>query len=265
MDINLLVISAGNTRTAVAVFVAGELQKVLRVPSAHLEETSAAIAELWPVIANLAFPGVAGVCVNPPLREKLEFVVEQQTGQELMWVGEDIEYPIDVRTENPKATGPDRVVNVAAAYEQLEKACVVVDAGTALTVSVCDDDGRFLGGAIAPGAAMQLATLHARIPHLPEPKLQVPSTPIGTDTAQAIQSGVYHGIRGLVKELLETYAMELGGWPELIVTGGDAETLFGGWELTHAIVPDLTLYGIALAYTEHHIALQNPTEPPHPS
>ena len=55
-------------------------------------------------------------------------------------------------------------------------------------------------------------------------------------------------IRGLVKEAVENYATNLTGWPELIATGGDAEKLFEGWELVHAISPDLTLYGIALAY-----------------
>ena len=66
-------------------------------------------------------------------------------------------------------------------------------------------------------------------------------------------NGVYHGIRGMVKEVVENYATELGTWPDIIATGGDAQKLFEGWELLHAIAPDLTLYGIALAYTNHHI------------
>jgi len=57
----------------------------------------------------------------------------------------------------------------------------------------------------------------------------------------------------MVKELVESYATEQGTWPDLIATGGDAPALFENWELVHAIAPDLTLYGIALAYTNHHI------------
>ena len=57
----------------------------------------------------------------------------------------------------------------------------------------------------------------------------------------------------MVKELVERYATEFGQWPELIATGGDAESLFGGWALVHAVAPDLTLYGIALAYANYHI------------
>jgi hypothetical protein len=53
--------------------------------------------------------------------------------------------------------------------------------------------------------------------------------------------------------VVENFATELGTWPDVIATGGDAPKFFEGWELIHAIAPDLTLYGIALAYAEHHI------------
>ncbi len=60
-------------------------------------------------------------------------------------------------------------------------------------------------------------------------------------------------MKWLVREMVENYATDLGRWPEVIATGGDAAALFGGWEVIHAVSPDLTLYGVALAYTEHHI------------
>ena len=72
-----------------------------------------------------------------------------------MQVGKQLDLPIAVRTSIPGQTGIDRILNIAAAYEQMGKACVVVDAGTAITVNCCNDAGDFLGGAIAPGASMQ--------------------------------------------------------------------------------------------------------------
>src|SRR5437016_4764069 len=80
----------------------------------------------------------------------------------LKWVGRQIDLPIKVLTEKPEETGVDRIVNIAAAHEQMEKACVVVDAGTAITVDCCNDAGEFLGGAIAPGARTMLAALHEK-------------------------------------------------------------------------------------------------------
>jgi type III pantothenate kinase len=178
---------------------------------------------------------------------------EATGGRRVVWVGKDLELPIPVLTDESEHTGVDRVLNIAAAYEQMGKACVVVDAGTAVTVDVCDDQGRFLGGAIAPGVKLQLDALHAKTAQLPAVRFTAPTEPFGKSTQQAILHGVYHGIRGMVKELVENYATELGQWPDVIATGGDAAGLFTDWELIHAIAPNLTLYGIALTYTEHHI------------
>jgi type III pantothenate kinase len=185
--------------------------------------------------------------------EAVEHAVRQAAGVGVDWIGENIDVPIPVKTDAPEKTGIDRVVNIAAAYEQMQKACVVVDAGTAVTIDVCNDAGEFLGGAILPGASVMLASLKQHTAALPAVALAVPESAIGKNTEQAMLNGVYHGIRGMVKEIVENYATELGTWPDLICTGGDAKILFDGWELVHAISPDLTLYGIALAYTQHHI------------
>ena len=160
-------------------------------------------------------------------------------------------------THEAEKTGVDRVINIAAAYEQMGKACVVVDAGTAITVDCCNDNGDFLGGAIAPGVSMMLDALHEKTALLPRVEFEVPTDVFGKTTREAILEGVYYGVRGMVKELVEQYALKLGQWPEIIATGGDAAKLFEGWELIHAVSPDLTIYGIALAYTEHHLHLES--------
>ena len=147
------------------------------------------------------------------------------------------------------------MLNVAAAYEQLGHACAVVDAGTAVTLDFCNDQGQFIGGAIAPGVRAMLVALHEQTARLPQVEFQPPQPgeAVGTSTAAAMCQGVYHSIRGLVREMVESYATELGHWPEIIATGGDAQKLFADWELIHAVSPDLTLYGIAMAYVDHHI------------
>jgi type III pantothenate kinase len=256
MDINLLVLNVGNSRLAMGAFVAGKLEYVNRVGHDPRSDWPGIIAQAWSRVSELEGAAVAGASVNPPLVEALEHAVQQATGQSVQWVGRELDRPIKVRTQNADETGIDRILNVAAAYESMGKACVVVDAGTAVTVDCCNDAGEFLGGAIAPGAAMMGHALHTETAKLPDVQFDVPTGPFGTTTEQAIRQGMYHGIRGMVKELVENYATELGIWPEIIATGGDAPRLFENWELVHAIAPDLTLYGIALAYTQHHIKHQ---------
>ena len=255
MDINLLVLNVGNTRLALGVFKAGVLEVATRVPLDQRGDWQGVIAEAWARLADSEdAPAVVGACVNGPLLEAVEHAANRVTGRAVLWVGKEIDLPIAVNTAEPAKTGVDRVLNVAAAYEQIGHACVVADAGTALTVDCCDDTGAFLGGAIAPGAGIMLTALHERTASLPLVELDAPPEDgIGRDTRSAILAGVVVGTRGMVKELVEAYATKLGRWPELIATGGDAEKLFGGWELVHAIAPDLTLYGIALAYTNHNI------------
>lgn len=253
MDINLLALNVGNSRLAIGVFVGGALEYVKRVPHSQKADWPGVIREAWEKLATREAPAVAGSSVNPPLVESLEHVVQQVTQQEVQWVGSTIDLPIKVLTDEPKGTGVDRILNIAAAYEQMQKACVVVDAGTAITIDCCNDDGAFIGGAIAPGTRLLLEALQTNTAQLPRVELSVPKEPIGKSTEQAILNGVYHGVRGMVKEIVENYATELGTWPDVIATGGDAPKLFEGWELIHAIAPDLTLYGIALAYANHHI------------
>lgn len=252
-DINLLVLNLGNSRLAMGTFAGGELGQVKHIPHALKKDWIGAIKESWTRIANEEAAAVVAASVNPIMNEALEHAVEQAVGRRVLWVGKDIDLPINVLTDTPNETGVDRVLNIAAAYEQMEGACVVVDAGSAITVDLCNDNGDFLGGAIAPGAKMMLDAMHEKTAKLPTVDLSTPHGAFGRNTEQAMLQGVYHGIRGMVKELVENYATAMGRWPELIATGGDAHKLFEGWELVHAVAPDLTLYGIALAYAEHHI------------
>jgi len=253
MDVDLLVLNLGNSRLAVGTFAAGELGQVIRTPHGRRDQWPAVIARQWEQIAAKEGATVVAASVNPPLEDPLEQVIEQATGKSPAWVGRDIDLPIKVLTDEPQETGIDRILNVAAAHEQMGKACVVVDAGTAITIDCCNDAGDFLGGAIAPGVSMMLDALHNHTAKLPRAALETPQGTFGRSTEQAILQGIYHGVRGMVKELVERYATELGQWPETIATGGDAAKLFEGWELVHAIAPDLTMYGIALAWAQQQI------------
>jgi type III pantothenate kinase len=253
MEINLLVVDVGNTNIALGCFLAGALETVSRVPANQPDGWPAAIGKAWSRLDARQNPAVAGASVNPAVADALEEAVLKTTNRTVQWVGEELDLPIRVTTERPDQTGVDRVLAIAAAHEQMGKACVVVDAGSAITIDCCSDRGDFLGGAIAPGAAMMLDALHERTAQLPRVEMARPAEGFGRSTEEAIRQGVYHGIRGMVKELVENYATALGAWPEIIATGGDAKMLFEGWELIHAISPDLVLYGIALAYAEHHI------------
>jgi type III pantothenate kinase len=256
MEINLVTLNVGNTRLAIGKFIAGELHGVERVELNRKGEWPAKIAEAWKQIAGRENAAVVAASVNPPMESAVEDAVMQAADRHVVWVGKDLDLPIKVLTDEPEKTGIDRILNIAAAYENVEGEVVVIDAGTAITVDACNDAGEFLGGAIAPGVRMQLDALHERTASLPaiaDADFKAPDEPFGQNTEQAILHGVFHGIRGMVKELVEAYATKMGRWPEVVATGGDAEKLFGGWEIVSRVVPDLGMYGIAKVYADHHI------------
>lgn len=166
-------------------------------------------------------------------------------------IGREVALPIEVAVPHPERVGVDRICTAAAAYSRAKQACVVVDFGTAITVDVVDDGGAFLGGSIFPGLALQARALHDYTAQLPQVIPSKPDEVIGRDTAGAIRSALYHGTSGAVRGIVEAYATHLGRWPPVVATGGDAALIAEACDIFDAIVPDLCLLGVGLAYDQH--------------
>src|SRR5580704_2000810 len=105
MDINLLVLNVGNSRVSVGAFLAGELQPVVRVPIGQRKEWEGEILRSWRRIAESRQSAVAAASVNPEIEPQFAAAVEAITGQEIQWVGRNIELPIEVHTQAPSETG----------------------------------------------------------------------------------------------------------------------------------------------------------------
>lgn len=253
---NLIAINVGNTRTHVGKFVDGELVEHVRCANRDAPSILQTVLGWWESIAELPAVAIALASVVDQVAESLTSMIQDQLSIDVYRVGEDLPIPIGMQLDPETITGVDRLLNAAAAYDGLKEACVVVDAGTAITVDFVDGEGTFHGGAIAPGAQMQLHALHEYTAALPELDFSRPDDDaFGRSTAQAMLKGVYHGIRGMVWRLVEQYAQRYGAYPQVIATGGDAETLFADDELVDRIVPHLTLRGIRAA-AGHALAVQ---------
>jgi type III pantothenate kinase len=245
MSYNLLAINVGNTRCHLGAFVDGEL-----INQAHLDvgaddaATARAVEHVTEPLKAAEKVIVLVGTVNNDASRKLEQRISRQTGWPVQHVERDVNVPIGRQLDADAVVGTDRLLNAAAAYDQIKQACIVVDAGTAVTVDFVDGDGTFHGGAILPGASMMLRSLHEHTAQLPDVPFDRPNDPIGHNTAQAMLDGVFHGLRGAVRELVEKYAEVYGAYPKVIATGGDAERLFKDYELIEAIVPDLALRGL---------------------
>ncbi|OPX22333.1 MAG: hypothetical protein B1H04_05155 [Planctomycetales bacterium 4484_123] len=241
----VLALDVGNSRVAMGAVGEG-VTSSLRLPRENLDGLGEALGGLW---EQMPEPRCVAACsVNPANLAKVESAVRERLGQDVLVVGRDLPLPMQTDLPEPHSIGTDRLCSAAMAYFRLQTACVVADFGTAITIDCVNDQGVFLGGAILPGLEVAAEALARRTALLPEVQPARPEWVFGKDTRQAIVGGLVYGARGALRELTEAYATELGRWPPVIATGGDAELVAAGYDIVHAVVPDLSLLGVALAY-----------------
>lgn len=246
---HVLACDCGNTHVRFAHVHGEEIGETRTFRQGELDSLPAAVAELWEQVPQPR--KIVAASVNPAALKALEAAVHQATQQHVLAIGRDLPLPMETRVSKPEQVGSDRYCAAVAAFDRLGTACVVADFGSAVTIDCVDGEGVFLGGAILPGLAMSAEALQTRTAQLPRVEPARPETLLGRSTVEAIRGGLYHGARGALRELTESYATHLGTWPTVIATGGDAQMLAGDLieaGFVQAIVPDLLLRGIAIGY-----------------
>lgn len=247
-DLAVLAIVVGNSSTRFGVFHGREMVQSARRLNTDLPALTGAIAEAESRMPPADRSAVVLATDNPPVSLRVLEDLTPLLNHELYRVGEDLIIPIERALDPDARPGQDRLLNALGAYDGLNQACVIIDAGTAITVDFVDGAGVFQGGAILPGASMMLRALHAGTAALPEIPLARPHEGfIGKNTRDAMLHGVVYGLRGAVRHLAERYAEAYEAYAPVIATGSDAPLLFEGDEFVERFVPDLTLRGIEVA------------------
>ncbi|HVX85496.1 MAG TPA: type III pantothenate kinase [Phycisphaerae bacterium] len=260
---SVLAIDIGNSRVGFNVYTQGKAQDAaVRLTHAELEsQLAGTLKTLFEKAKRESAEaeeetGIVIASVVPELTERIAEAARSETGAEVHTIGRELKAPLKTALRDEATVGQDRLLAALAAYVNVEAACAIVQVGSALVVDCIDDEGIFRGGAIAPGLQMSAKALHDFTAQLPESSLTPPAAdvPFGRFTQEAINLGLYVGLRGAVRELLERYATALGTWPHVVATGGDALAILGeggGDGLVDSYVPDLVLQGAALTW-EHH-------------
>ena len=252
-----LAISVGNTRSSIATIQRGSVEDPASFNSSESSEIVQHALQCWNDIDD-ENPQVIMAATNERAGKTISQALADQTSRDIWQIGDDIPPAIGQHLDPETITGVDRLLTASAAWDRFQQACVIVDAGTCVTVDFVDGEGTFHGGAIAPGARMQLTAMHDGTFALPEVAFARPlREAFGKNTAQAMLQGVYHGIRGMVRQLTEQYSIRYGAYPSVVATGGDAEILFKDDELIEEIVPDLQLQGIAVSVRHTMAAEEN--------
>ena len=251
----VILIEIGNSSTEVATWEKRQVKTPLSVPTDDHAAFGNAFAAHVDATPKHSPAAVIIGSVVPSALGRIRAYVKERLERDPLVIGERIPLPIDVSVKDAEAIGVDRVCAAAAAYDQLQTACTIVDFGTAVTVDLVDDEGTLVGGAILPGLRLQLSALHQHTAALPLVEPEFPPRPYGRDTTEAMQAGVCRGMVGAVRAVVEGYAALLNRWPQLVATGGDLQLIAPHCDFLDTKVQHLVLRGIGLAYANHLAAM----------
>jgi type III pantothenate kinase len=250
----LLTADVGNTEIVLGVFEGAELRHTWRL-STRPERTSDELAlQLAGFLEHRDLElrkDVTGLClasVVPDVTSSFREMAAEYLTFEPLIVGPGTKTGVPVLTDNPREVGADRVVNSLAAFTRFGGPAVVVDFGTSTNFDVVSHAGEFLGGVIAPGLQISAAALVGRTARLTRVDLQPPRSPIGTNTVEAIQSGLVYGTAGEVDAIVARIRGELGADAVTVATGGLAPVVIPHCTTIQHHEPWLTLEGLRLVH-----------------
>lgn len=250
-----LVVDVGNTNIVLGVYQDRELLHDFRIGTnrqATVDEYGVLIHNLFQM-SGIAVGSIEGVIISsvvPPLMHVLESLCEKYLKRKPLIVGPGIKTGLNLRYENPREVGADRIVNAVAAIEQYHCPLIVVDFGTATTFDCIDEKGNYLGGAIVPGIGIATEALYKRASKLPRIELEKPKKVIGRNTVHAMQAGIIFGYAGQVDGIVERIKREMDTErePKVIATGGLAELIASETRSVDEVNPRLTLEGLRIIY-----------------
>ncbi len=249
----LLAIDCGNTNTVFSIWDGTRFLCTFRT-STHHARTADAYFTWFSTLLNhhkieLNITDVIISSTVPRVVFNLRVFSDQYFGCRPLVVGKpDCLLPIEPRVDEGTIVGPDRLVNTAACFDRHGGNKVVVDFGTATTFDVVDDDGAYVGGVIAPGVNLSLEALHMAAAALPHVDITKPQRVVGTNTVACIQSGVFWGYVGLVREVCNRIKGERDREMQVIATGGLAPLFQQSEDLFDVLEDDLTMHGLTVIH-----------------
>lgn len=189
--------------------------------------------------------------VVPPLTAVINRALTKIIGKPALVVGPGVKTGLPIRIDNPAQLGSDMVVNAVAATAEYPLPLILIDMGTATTLSVIDESGSYLGGAILPGAGIALDSLVNRTAQLPRISFEAPDTAIAKNTVDSMKCGIVYGNAAMLDGMIDRMEGELGRPAHAVATGDLAKAVIP--HCTHPILYDemLPLKGLYRIYMKN--------------
>ena len=195
--------------------------------------------------------GIIISSVIPSINYTLQHMCDTYFDKTATVVGPGIKTGINIKYDDPRELGADRIVGAIAAYTLYGGPCIIIDFGTATTYGAVSKDGDFLGGAICPGLKISADALINNAAKLPRVELIKPDSVIGKSTVTGLQAGIIYGYVGQVEYIIRKLKNEIGGNPKVIATGGLARLVAQETAEIDVIDSLLTMIGLDIVYRKN--------------
>lgn len=190
--------------------------------------------------------------VVPPVTNIIRDAAHKITGKPVLIIGPGVKTGLNILMDNPAQLGTDLVANAVAAIAEYKAPLIVLDMGTATTVSVMDKKKNYIGGMILPGIRVSSDSLTMRTSQLPKISLESPKRVIGTNTIDCMKSGIIYGNAACIDGVIQRIEKELGQKATVIATGGLAQCIIPHCTETIILDDELLLKGMRLIYLKNH-------------
>ncbi len=250
----ILVVDVGNTDIVLGVFEGKELLANWRLSTIGQKTAD----ELGMLLLNLfqheglSTERVDAVIISsvvPPIMYTLEHSIKKYLKIEPMIIGPGTKTGINIKCQNPKEVGVDKIVNAVAGFEIYGGPLIIVDMGTATTFCAVSAKGEYLGNVICPGIKISVEALYQKAAKLPRIDLIKPESIIGKNTILSMQSGIFYGYVGQIEYIVKRMKHEMqADSVKVIATGGLARLIAEEAKIITEVNSTLTLNGLRIVY-----------------
>lgn len=253
----LFAVDIGNTNLTFGVFEDDHLRATGRIstdPDRTADELGLIIDGLLKArnVQPSELDSVAMCSVVPPLTNTVHGAIQDLTGIDALVVGPGVKTGIRVSYDRTQDVGTDRIADAVAAITLYGKPTVIVDIGTATVFNAINENGEYIGGAIAPGMRSAAEALYSNTAQLRRVELMAPDAVIGRNTVASMQSGLVLGnvelVEGMVRRFVEELSPESPQDCKIVATGGLAAVIAPLTQVFDVHDPDLTLKGLRLIH-----------------
>ena len=253
----LFAFDVGNTNITIGGYNGDNLLFTTRIASdTRLTADSYAVAVEGVLRLRGAVIGESDDCivcsVVPSITRALTKALRLLCKKEPLVLGPGVKTGLNIKIDNPAQLGADLAAGAVGAMASYKLPCVIVDLGTATTLTVINSKGEFLGGAIAAGINSTLNALTSNTAQLNAVSIEMPKRVIGSNTAECMRSGLIVGAAAMVDGLIDRMEDELGEkFASVIATGGLSEAVVSCCKRDITIDKNLLLDGLKVIYDKN--------------